>query len=113
MFKIPYPLPIHEKIADSLMQSDYARDAVYIRQNGDRHDIRISFSASYSEVNTIGYASGQTQILCKIKSSTAILLDAIEGDNIEIDGLRYRVHDVRPDGGPFVNLILQDPVDVD
>ncbi|WP_029029834.1 head-tail joining protein [Salinarimonas rosea] len=110
--------PLYDRLAadilDAVASEGGVEDALYEPQGGQSFTVRAVFSAPTFRAGVLGREVSQTEPMAMVAAGAGpgALSDAREGDRITVAGYRWRVREPRADGGPFIRLLLGDPVSV-
>ena len=72
-------------------------------------NIKCIFENNYllveDDYGEVGVSSAKPRIVCKSNEVSSVA----NGDQVNIDGVTYKVTEIQPDGNGITNLILQKP----
>jgi len=93
-----------ELVDDFFDPDDFAVEAIYTNEAGDKTTIYVIFDDAHSSTVAGGVEYENTAPMAKCK--TADVSDANHSCTLEIDSVTYKVIETQPDGSGITTLIL-------
>lgn len=96
-----------ETAADrALLLNDFGIDAIYDPASSSHKTVKGVFDNEYEAVNaggTLDFAITRPRFYCR----SADVVGVAEGDDLEIDGVAYKIRVIMPDGTGMTEMMLE------